>query len=213
MKTRELPILLEGPVNEAIRHAATLPWQDALPNGYAEHPSPNKWDGRNGSRVRCVVWHITEGSGESALDWLTAPASEVSAHDLVMEDGELVNLVPGDDTAWANGPVNAPRIDFKIVLQTVATGTNPNRVSYSIESAGRSSYGRGGSLSPRQQATLIVRTAQVCMRYMLTADGEHILRHAYWDSVNRPNCPGYSRQEMLDWIEAVSWLTNQWRGW
>lgn len=175
--------------------------------------SANSWNGRGGHRIRCVVWHITDGSAASALDWLRNPASDASANDLIDREGRIYQLVEGADTPWTNGPVCHPNLDQPVVRQTIERGINPNRVSYTIECAGRSMYWAPGALTVAQTIALIGRTAQACVAYGLTADREHILRHSDWDDCDRHNCPGYSVAEMATWIDAVRWLAYRWRSW
>ena len=69
---------------------------------HRELPSPN-WDER-ALPVTMVVLHYTEmESAEAALERLCDPASKVSAHYLIGEDGEVVRLVPEDKRAWHAG--------------------------------------------------------------------------------------------------------------
>lgn len=54
--------------------------------------------------VTMVVLHYTELVGENeALDRLTDPEAQVSAHYLIEEDGEVIRLVPEDKRAWHAG--------------------------------------------------------------------------------------------------------------
>lgn len=188
-------------------------WRTMLDDRLIEHPSPNRWPGRKGERVRCVVWHITEGSYASALSWLTNPASDASANDLIDRDGTIAHLVAGADAPWANGPIDHPNPGLAIVRQAVVRDINPNCWTYAIECAGYSKWGQSGALADDQLVSLIARTAQACMEYRLTGDTQHILRHASFDSVNRGGCPGYSIAEMIAWTDAVRWMTQSWRGW
>lgn len=63
--------------------------------------SPNHTPGRD--RIAAAVVHIAQGGFASALSWLTNPASKVSSHFLIGEDGRVAQLVALDDTAWTNG--------------------------------------------------------------------------------------------------------------
>jgi N-acetyl-anhydromuramyl-L-alanine amidase AmpD len=200
-------------VDEILQDAARLDWRYALHDGYDETESPNYFPRRRGLEVRCVVWHIAEGSYESALTWLTSPLSQVSSNDLIRRDGFVMNLVKGVDAPWTNGLVWEANEEMQVVAETVLDRLNPNLVSYTIECAGHSTKGGSGALTERQTAALIIRTAQACMAHRLTADRSHILRHSDWDSVTRSNCPGYSPDEMSNWVERVRRLTRAWRGW
>ncbi len=65
-------------------------------------PSPN-WDER-ALPISMVVLHYTEmRSAEEALARLTDPAAKVSAHYLISEAGEVVQLVEEDKRAWHAG--------------------------------------------------------------------------------------------------------------
>jgi len=71
-----------------------------------EVPSPN-WNERAlppGAKISMVVLHYTEmASADAALARLTDPASEVSAHYLIAEDGTVTRLVAEDKRAWHAG--------------------------------------------------------------------------------------------------------------
>lgn len=86
-------------------------------------PSPNFGD-RRGRTIDSIVLHYTGMSGgESALERLTDPASEVSCHYLVWEDGRVDQLVAEHDRAWHAGrsfwsgerDINAVSIGIEIV--------------------------------------------------------------------------------------------------
>lgn len=88
-----------------------------------EVPSPN-FDERNGTPVTILVLHYTGmPTGEGALKTLTTPASKVSSHYLVMEDGAILRLVQEDKRAWHAGrswwrgrrDVNADSVGIEIV--------------------------------------------------------------------------------------------------
>jgi N-acetylmuramoyl-L-alanine amidase len=186
---------------------------NALPTYNESRQSPNYWDNPNRRRVRCVVWHITDGGFTASLDWLCNPQSQASANDVINRDGGVWNIVPGRLAPWTNGPLCKPNKAFAIPDQAAATGTNPNWWSYTIECVGTSYRGAAGSLSNAQIASLVLRTAQACAEYRLTADSQHILRHAHFDSCERANCPGFAQSEMVAWIDAVAQVARAWRGW
>lgn len=67
-----------------------------------EVPSPN-WNERR-SPVSMVVLHYTGmPTADEALERLTDPASQVSAHYLIDEAGKVTRLVPEDKRAWHAG--------------------------------------------------------------------------------------------------------------
>jgi len=66
--------------------------------------SPNHGERRGYSRPNCLILHYTGmPTGAAALKTLTDPASEVSAHYLIWEDGVIDQLVAENDRAWHAG--------------------------------------------------------------------------------------------------------------
>ena len=66
--------------------------------------SPNFGPRRDGKRADAIILHYTGmETGEGAEAWLCNPASEVSAHYLVHEDGRIVQMVREADRAWHAG--------------------------------------------------------------------------------------------------------------
>lgn len=89
-----------------------------------ERPSPNFGPRRGGAQPDLVVLHYTGmETAAAALDRLTDPASEVSAHYLIDLDGTVVRLVPEEMRAWHAGvarwgtitDVNSHSIGIEIV--------------------------------------------------------------------------------------------------
>jgi len=72
--------------------------------GAVVRPSPNFGERRDGAAPDMIVLHYTGmASGQAAEDWLCNPASEVSSHYLVYEDGRIVQMVREADRAWHAG--------------------------------------------------------------------------------------------------------------
>jgi N-acetylmuramoyl-L-alanine amidase len=87
-----------------------------------ERWSPN-FDDR-AAPVTIIVLHYTGmPDGPSAIDWLANPASRVSAHYVVSEDGVITHMVPEDKRAWHAGrsywrgvtDINSASIGIEIV--------------------------------------------------------------------------------------------------
>lgn len=96
---------------------------DARPN-IIDHPSPNFGDRPADSQIDILVLHYTGmQSGQEALDRLCDPASSVSSHYLIEEDGRIFRLVDEDKRAWHAGrgewqkcvDVNSNSIGIEIV--------------------------------------------------------------------------------------------------
>jgi N-acetylmuramoyl-L-alanine amidase len=67
-------------------------------------PSPNFGERRGPTRPDCVILHYTGmPTAAAALALLRDPASEVSSHYLVDENGEIAQLVAEDKRAWHAG--------------------------------------------------------------------------------------------------------------
>ncbi|WP_182085852.1 N-acetylmuramoyl-L-alanine amidase [Aureimonas sp. ME7] len=87
-------------------------------------PSPSHNERRDGAKPELLILHYTGmQTGEAAIQRLTDPASEVSAHYVVEEDGRIVQLVPEARRAWhagvsswaGRGDVNSRSIGIEIV--------------------------------------------------------------------------------------------------
>jgi N-acetylmuramoyl-L-alanine amidase len=96
-------------------------------------PSPNHGERKSG-RVDAVILHYTGmASGEAALQRLCDPASQVSSHYLISEDGRVVQLVPESRRAWHAGQsfwagerdMNSASIGIEIVNAGHEGGTPP----------------------------------------------------------------------------------------
>src|SRR5690349_17546197 len=75
-----------------------------LPPGILFRPSPNHGSRPDGIPVDILLVHYTGmPSGQEALERLCDPASQVSAHHLIEEDGTVFSLVPEDRSAWHAG--------------------------------------------------------------------------------------------------------------
>jgi N-acetylmuramoyl-L-alanine amidase len=98
--------------------------------------SPNYNERRGFNRPNCVILHYTGmPTGAEALTWLCDPASEVSSHYFVWEDGRVIQLVAEDRRAWHAGrsfwkgesDLNSASIGIEIVNpgHGPAPGVNP----------------------------------------------------------------------------------------
>lgn len=91
---------LESFVKEAhLEDDITKKIQVEEPLRVIKYDSPS-FIGTNGRRIDTIVLHTTEGTGTSALNTFQNPASKVSVHYLVMENGSIYSLVDEDSIAW-----------------------------------------------------------------------------------------------------------------
>ena len=69
-----------------------------------DHPSPNFGERRNDAKPELIVIHYTAmATTQLAADRLCDPATEVSAHYLIAEDGKILRLIAEDCRAWHAG--------------------------------------------------------------------------------------------------------------
>lgn len=96
--------------------------------------SPNFGPRRDGMRADMIVLHYTGmETGPAAEAWLCDPASEVSSHYLVHEDGRIVQMVRESDRAWHAGrsfwhgvtDINSCSIGIEVVNPGHAFGYRP----------------------------------------------------------------------------------------
>lgn len=64
-------------------------------------PTPNVGGECN---PRFLVMHFTSGGFNGAVEWLCNPQAKASAHLVISEAGDVVQLVPFDRAAWHAGP-------------------------------------------------------------------------------------------------------------
>lgn len=152
---------------------------------------------------QAVVWHITQGS--ASLGWLCNPASGASSNYLIDRDGTIHELVPPNQSAWANGAVNDPDLTNPVIAGWEREGCNYNQRTISIENEGFSTYWEPGALTTVQTEALIALTAWLCDSLGIPPTRTCVLRHQQIDNRDRYNCPGFSEdEEMLPWIGRVA---------
>jgi len=160
--------------------------------------SPNRNPGRQGHRPDIIVCHITEGSFDGALSWITNPASQVSYHYVVARDGRVVQAVDLADTAWANGTTSgtANNGNQHSRLATVRNrNVNANLYTISIGFEGRFSE-KQGDLSAAQLIasvgliTHIRREVTRIFGITIPISRENIVGHVDITPRHKPNCPG-----------------------
>ena len=102
------------------------------------HPSPNFGERRDGAIPDMVVLHYTAmDSATAALERLSAPEAEVSAHYLISETGEVFSLVAEEMRAWHAGAgqwgsvtdVNSRSIGIEIANTGFAPFPEPQMVA------------------------------------------------------------------------------------
>jgi N-acetylmuramoyl-L-alanine amidase len=153
------------------------------------YASPNH--GPRARPVSLLILHYTGlPTGQAALDVLTSPAAEVSAHYLVDEDGGVLQLVPEALRAWHAG-------------RSYWRGeTDVNSASIGIEIA------HPGPLDPRpygdaQIAAVIALAQDICARCAIPAEG--VLAHSDV-AISRKIDPG----EFFPWEKLAREGVGRW---
>lgn len=95
-----------------------------------QQPSPNH-SPRYGHAISMLVIHATVGSYDSALGWMTNPASRVSSHYLIRKDGHIAQLVQDENAAWHagraawHGVTDINAVSLGIELENANDGRDP----------------------------------------------------------------------------------------
>lgn len=163
--------------------------------------SPNYTKGRvyNGVTYRpsIIIIHTTEGGYAGAVDWLTNPQSDASAHAVVKADGsEATKLVSDEDASWAAGwfPYNL-------------IGINIEQEGYALAGGFTDGLYRGTAELVREYAT----------KWSIPIDRNHVIGHyevpsgASGTAVPRPGDPQggldhhYDPGPTYDWDKLMAY--------
>lgn len=83
--------------------------EDAMAPTIIDHPSPNHSERKSGVRVDTIVIHHTASRNNVVpVVWMLNPSSGVSAHYVVLTDGDVLRLVPESLKAWHAGNGRLP---------------------------------------------------------------------------------------------------------
>ncbi len=66
-------------------------------------------DGGN-NKIQFIVIHACAGSYSGSISWFKNPASQVSAHYIVSQKGEITQMVKDQDTAWHCYGINSSSV-------------------------------------------------------------------------------------------------------
>ncbi len=161
-----------------------------------------------------IVYHITEGSYNGAVEWLRNPKSVASANFVMSKTGKVTQLVDITKKAWCNGTSTDSKGKYYYKRSTnplvLARGGNVNDYSTSIENEGFFAK-TGGALEPAHLAGLIELTHFIRMEvkriYGITIpiDRDHLVGHYEIAPKEKPNCPGdkFQWDELLAGVKAL----------
>jgi N-acetylmuramoyl-L-alanine amidase len=127
--------------------------------------SPNQSERREGMRPNALVLHYTGmPTGEGALARLCDPASEVSSHYLVWENGRIDQLVPEARRAWHAG------------LSFWKGETDLNSASIGVEIVNPGHDGGSPPFADAQIEAVIALSRDICARWSIPP--ERVLAHS-----------------------------------
>jgi len=142
---------------------------------------PDGTKGRTGYTPFAVVMHIAEGSLIGCDNWFNSPNNPGSStHYAIGKTGEIHQYVDEADAAWGNGQVKKP--SWLLLVENV----NPNLYAVSIEHEGHT----GEPWTEEMFQADVWLVGQICQRWDIPIDSDHIIGHYRIDSVNRSRCPG-----------------------
>ncbi|WP_162202171.1 papain-like cysteine protease family protein [Pseudoxanthomonas suwonensis] len=184
-----------GPIPDA-SGAAAQGWAPArgLSLSAPEYPQASRFEPAHPGNYRSVsgtrtidriVIHITDGGRNISgpVSWFKNPEAKVSAHYIVGQDGEIVQMVAHKDVAWHAGSANATSIGIEHVANT-----------------------RGLLPTPQQLAASAALVDWLCQQYGIPADREHVLGHAEADTrTTHRACPN----AVWDWDYYMGMVTSR----
>jgi N-acetyl-anhydromuramyl-L-alanine amidase AmpD/V8-like Glu-specific endopeptidase len=170
---------IEGPIPDDVATAQSLGARARALNAPSpEYPQAKRFvpaasgNYRASSSARSierVVIHITDGGANinGTIGWFQNPAAKVSAHYVIGQDGEIVQMVLHNDVAWHARSANRNSIGIEHVANT--KGLNP---------------------TPAQMCASAALVTWLCDTYAIPVDRTHILGHSEADTATtHTGCP------------------------
>jgi len=135
---------------------------------WIESPNYTPADERN---ITYIVIHVMDGYFEGTIDWFQNPDSQASAHYLVSQEGEIVQMVREKDIAWHAGNWEYNQRSIGIEHEDEGNWDKPNWTTEELY----------------QASAALVR--YLCDKYGIPKDRNHIIGHNEVPGVTKP-CPG-----------------------
>jgi N-acetyl-anhydromuramyl-L-alanine amidase AmpD len=181
---------IEGPIpdggEEAVASAladAPAP-EDPCSSRFAPAHAGNYRRSAGPRTISRIVVHITDGGARigGTIAWFQNPDARVSAHYVIGQDGEIVQMVRHDDVAWHAGGANRDSIGIEHVANT-----------------------RGLAPTTAQYAASARLVSWLCNRYGIPVDRTHVLGHAEADPrTTHTGCPN----AVWDWEAYMNMVQN-----
>lgn len=181
---------IEGPIPDA--PLSTGQAARAFTLTTPEYPGANRYAAASPQNYRVsttvrtidkVVIHITDGGANinGTIGWFQNPTAQVSAHYVIGQDGEVVQMVAHNDVAWHARTANSHSIGIEHVANT-----------------------RGLRPTPAQYCASAALVTWLCDQFGIPADRTHILGHAEADPrTSHTGCPN----AVWDWGYFMSMVT------
>jgi N-acetyl-anhydromuramyl-L-alanine amidase AmpD len=145
----------------------------------------NYTKGRGGFKPRAVILHIMAGTLKGTDSWFANPVAQASAHYGIGLNGEIHQYVNENDMAWHAGVVIRPT--WKLLNPKV----NVNKETIGIEHEGQPITVWSREMK-ESSASLV---ADICKRWGIPLDRDHIIGHYQISAGRRDNCPSLGRNK------------------
>jgi N-acetyl-anhydromuramyl-L-alanine amidase AmpD len=177
---------IEGPIPDGAAAAESLALSPEYPQASRFEPADSgNYHTVSGSRtVNRVVIHITDGGSriDGTIGWFKNPAAKVSAHYIVGQDGEVVQMVKHNDVAWHASSANGDSVGIEHVANT-----------------------RGLTPTPAQYCASAALANWLASQFNLPIDRTHILGHSEADpKTGHKACPN----AVWDWDYYMGMVTS-----
>jgi N-acetyl-anhydromuramyl-L-alanine amidase AmpD/V8-like Glu-specific endopeptidase len=152
-------------------------FEPAAPGNYTAMSSPRT--------IERVVIHITDGGANinGTIAWFKNPAAKVSAHYVIGQDGEVVQMVRHNDKAWHASSANGNSIGIEHVANT-----------------------RGLKPTGAQLCASAALVTWLCDQFGITPDRAHIQGHSEADpKTTHTGCPN----AVWDWTQYMQMIDTR----
>jgi N-acetyl-anhydromuramyl-L-alanine amidase AmpD len=150
-----------GLAAQSPEYPAASRFEPAHPGNYRARTTPRT--------IERIVIHITDGGSRigGPISWFKNPAAKVSAHYIVGQDGEVVQMVRHNDVAWHASSANGNAIGIEHVANT--KGLVPTVEQYAASAA---------------------LVQWLCGEFGISTDRDHVLGHSEADlKTTHTGCP------------------------
>jgi len=152
----------------------------------------NQWHDRSGFNIKGIVMHSMAGSQNGSIQWFKNKNSKVSAHYCVGQDGDVVLTVEENSAAWHAGNVTANKDQAPKLLKD-NWGINPNLITIGIEMEDKGK--RNWEYPENQYSACVILVADICRRYNIPMDRDHVVMHREIDPFNKKDPLGNWNQD------------------